>query len=149
MARNYSGNGAVAVGTNETVITLISAATIRPKLYELMVTCGDSPAALMTIFHIERFTAVGTETSGFTPHALNPDDPASLADYGVAHSAEPTYTALAVLMDMAVHQNGGFFWRASTGREFICPATAGNGIGLQSQSSGGTAVHRATMFHEE
>ena len=149
MGRNYSGNGSVAVGTDETVIALISATTLRAKLYELAISCGAAPADLTTIFHLERFTAVGTETSGFTPLALNPGDPAAAADYGVAHSAEPTYTANAILLDVAVHQKGGYFWRASPGREMVCPSTAGNGIGLQSQSSGGTAVHRATMFHEE
>ena len=147
----YSGVApAVAVGTNKTLLTLISASTARPQLMELIVGCGATPADLMTIFQLERFTAAGTEGSGFTPLACDSSAPAALADYGVGvFSAEPTYTASAILMLFALHQRGQFRWVAAPGRGLIAPATAANGIGLQSQSSGGTAAHDATMFHEE
>lgn len=150
MGRRYSGNGAAAVGTNKTILTLISAATIRPKLYDLLIGSGATPADLATIFHLERFTAVGTEGSGFTPLALDPGDPASLADYGVGvFAAEPTYTANAVLMKLALNQRATFRWVAAPGSELVAPASANNGIGLQAQSSGGTASHDVTMLHEE
>ena len=149
MGRRYTGVGEAAVGTNKTVLNLISAATIRPKLYDLVVACGATPADLATIFHLERFTAVGTEGSGFTPLALDPGDPASLADYGVAHSAEPTYTASEILMKLSMNQRATIRWVAAPGGELVAPASANNGIGLQSQSSGGTAQHEATMYHEE
>jgi len=150
MGRRYSGNGAAAVGTNKTILTLISATTIRPKLYDLLVASGATPADLATIFHLERFTAVGTEGSGFTPLALDAGDPASLADYGVGvFSVEPTYTANAVLVKLALNQRATFRWVAAPGSELVAPASANNGIGLQAQSSGGTASHDATMLHEE
>lgn len=146
----YSGVGAVVVGTDKTLLTLISATTVRPKLYDLVIGCGATPADLATIFHLERFTAVGTEGSGFTPLALDPADPAALADYGVGvFAAEPTYTGGAVLMKLALNQRATFRFVAAPGSELVAPATANNGIGLQAQSSGGTASHDVTMLHEE
>ncbi len=151
MGRRYSGNGSALVGTDKTILTLISAATIRPSLYEMWIGSSAAPADLTTLFHLERFTAVGTEGSGFAPHEINPADAGlELADYGVGvFAAEPTYTAGAILLVVPVHQKLSFRWAAMQGREFVAPATAVNGIGLQSQSSGGTASHNVTMFHEE
>jgi hypothetical protein len=149
MANSYTGVGAAAVGTDKTVMNLISSATRRPALTELIVSCSASPADLSTLFHLERFTAVGTEGSGFTPLPVDPASPAAASDFGVAHSAEPTYTASAILMKFALHQRSIFRWVAAPGRELVAPATANNGIGLQSQSSGGTASHDATMFFVE
>lgn len=152
MPGRFSGNGSVIVGADKTLLTLISAATIRPKLYELWISCGATPADVTTIFHLERFTAAGTEGSGFSPHELDPVDAGlELADYGVGvFGVEPTYTADAILLRVAVHQKTAFRWGATrAGSEFVAPATAANGIGLQSQSSGGTAAHDVTMFHTE
>lgn len=150
MGKKYSGNGSAAAGTDKTILTLISAATIRPRLYDLVIASGASPADVATILHLERFTAVGTEDSGFTPLPLDPDDPASAADYGVGvFSVEPTYTASEVLMKIALNQRATFRWVAAPGSELVAPATADNGIGLQSQSSGGTPQQDVTMFHEE
>lgn len=150
MGRKYSGNGAAAVGTNKTILTLISATTVRPKLYDLVIGCGATPADLATIFHLERFTAAGTEGSGFTPLAIDPGDPASLADYGVGvFAAEPTYTGSAVLLKLSLNQRATFRWVAAPGSEFVAPASAANGLGLQAQSSGGTATHEVSMLHEE
>lgn len=150
MGRRYSGVGSAAVGTDKTVLTLFGAATIKPKISELIVGCGATPADLTTIFHLERFTAVGTEGTGFTPLALDPGDPASLADFGVGvFSVEPTYTASAILMKFPLNQRLTWRWLANPGFELVIPSTASNGIGLQSQSSGGTAAHEATMYFEE
>ncbi len=150
MGRRYSGVGSAAVGTNLTVINLISAATIRPELYEFLLGSGvNAPGDIATIFHIERFTAVGTEGSGFTPVAIDPGDPASLADFGVAHSGEPTYTANAILYKLAMNERATYRWVAAPGSGLKSPATALNGVGLQSQSSGGTVAHEATILHEE
>lgn len=152
MARRYSGVGSAAVGTNVTILTLISAATIRPEIYEFLLGSGvNAPGDLATIFHLERFTAAGTEGSGFTPHALDPaDDGLELADYGVGvFSPEPTYTAGAILYKLAMNERATYRWVAAPGSGLKSPATAASGTGIQSQSSGGTVAHEATMLHEE
>lgn len=151
MGRRYSGIGGAAVGTNVTILTLISATTIRPELYEFLIGSGvNAPGDLASIFHLERFTAAGTEGSGFTPVSLDPDEVPSLADYGVGvFSPEPTYTANAILYNLAMNERATYRWVASPGSTLKAPGTAASGIGFQSQSSGGTVAHQMTMLHEE
>ena len=147
---NYTGNGEAAVGTDKTVLTLISAATVRPHLYEFAISCDATPADYMTNFVIMRFTAVGTEGSGFTPVLLDPSSPAALCDCGVGtFSVEPTYTASSVLWNMSLHQRGSFRWMAYPGKELIAPATASNGLGLKATGSGSTQVHQAVFYWHE
>jgi hypothetical protein len=147
----YSGKGAAAVGTDKTILNLFEpgSSMVRAEIVELLVSCGATPADLMTIFFLMRSTAVGTEGSGFTPVPTDPAFKAASCDFGVAHSAEPTYTANSELLDFALHQRALHRWLAEPGFGLILPATASNGIGLKSSASGGTAIHRATMFFLE
>ncbi len=150
MGDRYSGVGAAPVGTDRTLLALISAPTVRPRLYELLVSSVATPADVATRFHVERLTAVGTEGSGFSPVPLDPNSPAAAADYGVGvYSVEPSYTPGGVLLNFSLNQRATFRWVAAPGGELLAPATASNGLGLQSQSSGGTAIHEVTMHHEE
>lgn len=132
----FAGVGAVVGGTDKTILTLISAATVRPELREVVIGCSDTPADQAARFSIMRFTAVGTEASGFTPTAWNPADPAGIADVGVGvFSAEPTYTANSDMLWIAINQRGPFRWIAQPGRGIIAPATASNGLGLRCKSA--------------
>lgn len=150
MPNTYSGNANAASGTDLTLITLISSTTRRPAIVEFILACGATPADLTAIYHLERFTAVGTEGSGFTPFPTDPASPAAACDFGCgAFSVEPTYTASAIMLKVAVHQRATINWKALPGRQLVAPATANNGIGLQCQSSGGTAAYCATMIVEE
>ena len=150
MGRRYTGNGSAASGANKTALNLISAATIRPSLYDLVIGSVATPADAAVKWHVQRTTAVGTEGSGFTPIALDPGDPASLADYAVAHSSEPTYTSNAVLLQISMNQRNSFRWVAAPGGELIAPATANNGLGCKTSSvSTGTTAYEVVMFHEE
>ncbi len=150
MGRRYTGIGSAASGANKTALNLISAATIRPALYDLVIGSVATPADAAVKWYVQRTTAVGTEGSGYTPVALDPGDPASLADYGVAHSSEPTYTANAVLLQISMNQRNTFRWVAAPGGELIAPATANNGLGCKTASvSTGTTAYEVVMFHEE
>jgi hypothetical protein len=145
----YTGFGSAAVGTNKTILNLISAATIRPELYDLVVGCEATPADGATNFVVGRTTAVGSEGSGFTPNALDPDDAAARADFGVAHSSEPTYTSNKELLSLSLNQRNTFRWVAAPGSGLRAPATANNGLGFKSTSSTVTAAHEAMMLYEE
>ena len=150
MAKRYAGNANVAVGTDKTLLTMISAATVRPRLVDVLVGCAATPADLATLFYLQRFTAPGTEGSGLVPAPLDPDDPAALADFGVGvFAAEPTYTAATILLSIALNQRATFRWVAAPGCELVAPATADNGIGCKSSASGGTAAHAVSMIFEE
>lgn len=150
MPRKYAGTASAATGTDKSILTLISAATIRPELYEMMFGSVATPADQAADFVLMRFTAVGTEGSGFTPVALDPGDPASLADYGCGvFSVEPTYTANSILWAQPINQRASWRWLADDGCAIKAPATAANGLGLKSATSTSTQSTRVTMHHME
>lgn len=150
MGKRYAGRGAAAVGTDVTLLTLISATTIRPSLVMLIIGSVATPADQALRAAILRFTAVGTEASGFTPTALDPADPASAADYGIGtFSVEPTYTANSHLLDVSVNQRATWTWYSQPRGEIKAPATANNGLGLRSLSATSTQVHTVTAHHED
>lgn len=153
MGRRYSVSGDQNAASNITILAITSATTIRPELYEFLLGCAaNAPGDLASLVHIERFTVGGTVGTAFVPVALDPGDPASLltaATTGFNHSSEPTYTANAILYKLSLNQRATYRWVAAPGSALKAPATAANGLGLQFQSSGGTALHEATFLHEE
>jgi len=146
--KRYFGGGAAPTGSDLAMINLESAATIRPAIYDVVVGCEATPADLAADFKLQRTTAVGTEASGFTPVALDPADPPSLADIGVDfNGGQPTKTANAFLLQFSMNQRNTFRWVCGSGKEIIAPATASNGICMNSSSvSSGTTTYETT-FH--
>lgn len=147
MPRNYNSYGVVTAGANKTAVTLISAATIRPKIYELLIGCAATPAAQAALWALQRLTAEGTGTA-FTPVAEDNADPASLASSATNHSVEPTYTANAYLFIQALNQQASWSERFTPGAEPTLPAST-NGAGLRTISSTGTAVHNCSLMWSE
>ncbi len=139
MPRNYAVSVSDTNTASTTMVGVTSAATVRPAIYELIIGSQATPADNAWEFYLQRYTAAGTSTA-FTPIALDPADPASLASAGYNHSVEPTYTANGFLMRVAGNQRATFRWVANPGAELKMPATAANGIGLLSQSVAGSAV---------
>jgi len=148
MARRYSASGTDTNTAATTMFGVTSAATIRPAIYELVIGSVASPADNAWEFILGRYTAAGTSTS-FTPVALDPPDPASLASSGFNHSVEPTYTANAYLLRIAGNQRAAVRWVAAPGGELRMPATAANGIGCLSNAVGGSAVAMSFTTHWE
>ncbi len=149
MARRYSVVGTDTNTAATTMLGVTSAATVRPAIYELVIGSIATPADNAWDFFLQRYTVAGTSTA-FTPVALDPADPASLASAGVNHSVEPTYTANAYLGRFSGNQRATFRWVANPGSELKMPATAANGIGLLSQTAVGSAVAMTfTIYFEE
>jgi len=148
MARRYN----VFAGDTNTAATTMwgvtSAATVRPSIYDIIIGSVATPADNSFHYRMGRYTAAGTSTA-FTPVSLDPADPASLASAGVNHSAEPTYTANAYLLDIAGNQRACVRWIAAPGGELKMPATAANGIGCLSVAVGGSAVAMTFTIHFE
>ena len=152
MGERFSCHGSAAVGTDKTIINLfnpVATPTRRAKIAEILLGSVATPADQATRFYVGRTTAVGTEGSGFTPVNLDPGGPAGECDAGIAHSAEPTYTASKELLDFSMNQRATFRWVANPGFEFLLAATQNNGAGLKSKSGTGTAAHEATILFEE
>lgn len=147
--RRYSTSGNQNAAATTTILGLTSATTIRPRIYEIIFGSAATPADQAFNMQLKRFTAAGTATA-VTSQALDPGDPASLAAGAENHTAEPTYTAGAVMLSFSVNQQATFRWVTLPENGIVAPATAANGLGLQFVVvSGGTALSEATFHHVE
>lgn len=138
--------------TDETTMGgLTSAATIRPRIYDLIIGSFGAPADAASSYHLQRYTVAGTSTA-VTPQPLEPAETAFVsrlaATTGENHSGEPTYTAAAILLVIPINQRATFRWVAREGKEIILPAVAANGAGLIVRESSSAHTMHAT-FHEE
>ena len=148
-SRKYSTSGATVTAATKTMLTLVSAATVRPCIAEIQVSSAGTPADNAAQYQLKRFTAAPTVTA-FTPVAIDPADPASLCSSGFNASAEGTYTASSQLDDFATNQRATVRIVANPGYEFRAPATAANGLGLQCIAIGGAGISTlVTFLYEE
>jgi len=147
MSRRYAGDGFCTGGTNKTALTITGSASIRPALYDLVVGSSATPADQAALFVVQRSTADGTDTA-VTPRPLDPHDQAAIATMGRNNSAEPTYTANVILLNIALNQRATFRWVAAPGSEIFVDKAANAGIGLKTASGPG-AVFDATMMFVE
>lgn len=149
MGRRYSIAGTRAVASpTKTLLGLTSTVAIRPRIADVILGSTATPADNALEFILQRFTAAGTSTA-ITPQAIDPADPAATATAGQNHTVEPTYTAGAVLLDIAQNQRSTQRWVAAPGYELVLPATASNGAGLQPVHASFTGNVTATILYEE
>lgn len=119
----------------------------RGKLYDILVGSEASPADNAFLYVLQRCTALGTSTS-VTPFALDPGDAATESDVGENHTVEPTYTSAAILLSLPLNQRATFRWVAPPEGQLVYPATAANGIGIQTPTSSAVAI-TATVYLDE
>jgi len=133
MARNYSVNGNATNTQSSTLplVTLISTANIRPRIYDVTFGTSVTPADNAVLYKVQRCTTAGTPGSAITPQALDPSDPAALATSGLAvFSVGPTLTANAFVLTFAINQRATWRWAPKDGKEIVLPATASNGVAI-------------------
>lgn len=148
MARRYAITGTDTNTAGTTQMGVTSAATVRPAIYDIGISSVATPADQSSDYILKRYTAAGTST-GVTPNALDPANPASLAAGGVNHSVEPTYTANSELFRFAVNLRHTFRFICSPGGEFYAPATAANGLGLLANAVTSAFAALYTLHFEE
>lgn len=149
MGRRYSIDGQRVVNSaGKTILGLTGATTIRPRIYDLLIGCSDTPSDQAIKWFMQRSTAAGTSTS-VTPTALDPGDPAATSSAGQNHSVEPTYTAGAILFHLALNQRATHRWIADPNGPIVVPATANNGAGLYPVNSAATPTVDAMIHFEE
>lgn len=147
--RRYAISGEQNVASpDDTLLTATGGTTIRPWVYEMLLGSAATPADNAIEWYLGRTTAAGTATA-FTPVALDPNDPAATTAGGVNHTAEPTYTASAILFRMALNQRASHRWVADPDGGFKIPATANNGVGLYCVHASFTGVTSATLYFQE
>lgn len=121
----------------------------RLKVEDVSFGSEATPADAAILWTFQRATAAGTNTS-VTPVMLDPASVATEYDAGENHTVEPTYTAGAILGNFPLNQRATFRWVSSPGFQWVMPATASNGFGIQTDTiSTGTPVITATAYAEE
>lgn len=120
----------------------------RGKIYDIVFGSEATPADNAFRYILQRCTAAGTSTA-VTPQPLDPADAATEADAGENHTIEPTYTANAILLAVALNQRATFRWVASPGGELVYPATAANGFGVQTPTSSAVSITATLHFQEQ
>lgn len=132
MARSYAVTADnIAAQGSATVpqAQIVSAATIRPKLFDLMLGSPETPADQAASWTIRRSTTASTGGTAITPSPLDYADPAALAAAMIAPSmSAPTLTAGLILLAWAQNLRATFRWVAAPGKELVAPATANYGL---------------------
>lgn len=150
--RNYAVTASSTLAASATLplVTLISTAAVRPRLYEFILGSSGAPANQATRFAWQRCTTAGTAGSSLTPQALDPADPAAVTTSGLAtFSVGPTLTASAFLNDVGLNQQATFRWLANPGGEMVMPATAANGLALMPLSVSSAYTAETTLYFAE
>lgn len=119
----------------------------RARIFDLVLGSEGSPADNAFLWVYQRCTAAGTSTS-VTPRNLDPADATTEFDAGQNHTVEPTYTAGAELLYVPLNQRATFRWVAAPGCELVIPATASNGVGIQTPTSSAVVVTSTNYVNE-
>lgn len=148
MPGKYSTNGAMALIAADTVLSLIAATTVRPRLSDVVMSSPSTPNDYSADFLFQRFSADGTGTA-FTPVPLDFSDPAALSTSKHTYTVEPTLTAGEILLRLAHNQRATVRWVAQPGYELVVPALAGDGIAMVCNAVSTQFTENATFLFEE
>jgi len=147
---NYAVQANRTASTSASLGSWVADAT-RPrriKFYDFIFGSEASPADNAFLYIVQRITAAGTSTS-VTPSPIDPADAATESDAGENHTIEPTYTANLVMLAIALNQRATFRWVAAPGGEIVIPATASNGIGIQTTTASAVAISATIHGNEQ
>src|SRR3990167_4484342 len=123
-----SVSSATGATGSDAVGELQSAATVRPRVYDIIFSQGGTPADNVVRWEVTRATTSATGTAA-VENALDP----AWASLNLAVCEEeitvgPTVTADTQMLDFDLNQRATFRWVAAPGSEIILPATAASGV---------------------
>lgn len=146
MGRRYSIDGEQNIASpTDTCLTLTGGTTNRPEIFDGWIGSEGTPADSAIVWYMQRTTAAGTGTA-VTPQALDSGDPAAIAAGAEDHTAEPTYTAAAILFRLGLNQRASHKLNLDPNAPIRIPATANNGVGLYPVHSSSTILVSATIW---
>jgi hypothetical protein len=128
----------------------ITADATRPRRiewYEFTFGCEAAAADNPFLYVLQRCTTAGTATA-VALQRLDPADGATEQDCAENHTVEPTYTANEILYEVPLNQRATFRWIAAEGGRLVSPATAGNGIGIQTPTMAALAITGTVHVNE-
>ncbi len=129
-------------------ITAPGASMRRFRIWDVMLGADAAAADNPFLFTFQRCTTTGTRTA-VTPKPLDSADPASVTTAGENHTVEPTYTANELLLDIAMNQRTTMRWQVDPQDGLVVPATANNGIGIQTPVAALVAITASIRFRED
>lgn len=128
--------------------TIVADATTvrRMRFYDLALGSEAAPADNAFLWTVDRVS--GTPAgSAVTAQPLDPADAAALAD--VLEALTGNGTVGVRLLSIPLNQRASFRWVAAPGSELGTPATAGNGIIIQTPTASTVAITGTVLFTEE
>ena len=120
----------------------------RLKLYDLLFGSPATPADNAFLWQLQRCTTAGTGDA-ITPSPLDPADAAALYDVLENLTVDPTLTAGAIPLSIALNQRASFRWVAAPGSELVAPATASNGFAIRTPTIGAAVTVVCTALVDE
>jgi len=150
--RRYAGIRTTATNTTSTTAPiwgLTGAATFRAQVYDILHGADATPADNYGEFSLLRTSNNQTTATTFTPTALDPGDPASLATFALTWTIQPTITALSNVLSWTQNSRAAFRWVAVPDGELIIPATAGAGFACLPVGSNTATTYQSTVHWRE
>lgn len=144
----YSTRGSMALIAADTVLSVIAATTVRPKIFDVLMSSPSTPNDYSAEFFFQRFSADGTATA-VTPQPIDFGERAAVATSKHTYTAEPTLTANEILLQLAHNQRATVRWIAAPGGELVIPALAGDGLACLCNAVSTQFTEAVTMFFEE
>jgi len=152
MAR-YSITGSDTNTNGNTLIYLaVGATTRRFGFYHIIIGSRAAPADNAVGYDIQRFTAENGTPGGtaVTPQALDPADPAALANAVSGPTGAPTYTANAIVLHVPKNMRQNVQWVAADQKGMLlAPATNDSGLGVRAVSPSTAYAEQACVHFDE
>lgn len=145
---SYQGVHRTPAGSNLTILSLESTASIVGRIHQLIIGSDSTPADIATRIDVARITVLGTGGTAVVEKPDDPQAPAASCNLRGGTMTEPTYEA-DFLLEIALNQRATFTWIANPGRELRTTAGAAAGISVRSVSSGATPNINLTMAWDE
>jgi hypothetical protein len=146
----FAGAHRTAAGANLTVLALESTATIRGKIYDMVIGSDSAPNDAASRLDMLRFTVLGTGGTAVVEKALDPTGSTPACNLRGGTMTESGGFEADFLLEVALNQRATFRWVAAPGSELITAAGATNGIALRCISiSTGTPNINTTLMWEE
>ena len=148
-SRKYSVNGSQTVDSStDSVLGITGTTAVEPSIFFVGMGSETTPADNQLIWRIGRTTAAGTATA-VTPQNLGPGTVAATSSAGENHTAEPTYTAGAVLFRLGLNQRAAHSIVFDPEGCLTVPATSNNGLAAYpSHASAAPDVGMVMHFRE-
>lgn len=138
MQRRYTATsnmgGSVMAATAKTVISNISATSIRPYLYDWTFGTTGTPSDSVMTVTVTRATTMtaGTSSTTVVANPLDSIDAAATSTSAGAWTTEPTIGV--ILFQVGLNVRATYRWVAAPGGELVSPATAAAGLALRTLS---------------